>query len=206
MKTDREEICRPVLNVSHCELYGADPSHQYTIHIRPASRLLVIDNQQRLLLIKVYDKQPVHEAFPEMSEYWNIPGGGVEPHETYQQAAQRELWEETGITVDKVDTCVWLHERIIQGDKGRLLLQEHFFVVFVSTSNFTLANLLPNEREAHKAYQWWTYQEISQSSEQFMPVGLAQLVKPLLNGNIPSKPIKLPAYRNPTQISIQQAK
>jgi hypothetical protein len=29
---------------------------------------------------------------------------------------------------------VWLHERMLQGDKGRVLLQERFFVVFVPTA------------------------------------------------------------------------
>jgi 8-oxo-dGTP pyrophosphatase MutT (NUDIX family) len=168
------------------------------MHVRLTARLLVIDDQQRLLLIRVHDTRPVHEAFPDMSIYWNTPGGGVEPHETYQQAAQRELWEETGITTDKVGPCVWLHERILEGDKWRVLLQEWFFVVFVPSSVISLENLLPYEQDAHKAYYWWTHQELARSSEKFMPIGLAQLIKPLLNGNIPSEPIKLPLYVKPS--------
>jgi 8-oxo-dGTP pyrophosphatase MutT (NUDIX family) len=147
------------------------------IYVRPTARLLVIDDQQRLLLIRMHDKRPVHEAFPDMSIYWNTPGGGVEPHETYQQTAQRELWEETGITTDKVETCVWLHERILNGDKGRILLQERFFIVFVPTSVISLVNLLPYEQEFHKAYYWWTHQELEQSSEKFLPIGLEPIRK-----------------------------
>lgn len=34
-----------------------------------------------------------------MQGYWNFPGGLVEKHETTQQAAIRELYEETGVRV-----------------------------------------------------------------------------------------------------------
>ena len=164
------------------------------MRIRPTARLLVIDDQQRLLLFRIHDGRPLHEAFPDMTVYWNTPGGGVESHETYQQAAQRELWEETGIEIDKIDTCVWLHERVIQGDNGRMLFKEQFFVVLVPTSAVSMANMLPYEHEVHRAYHWWTRQELAQSSEKFIPVGLPQLIEPLLNGNIPTTPIQLPTY------------
>ncbi|MGD8405863.1 MAG: NUDIX domain-containing protein [Anaerolineales bacterium] len=67
------------------------------IRIRPTVRLLVFDDQKRILLFHIHDHRPLHEAFPDMIVYWNTPGGGVEENESYEQAALRELWEETGI-------------------------------------------------------------------------------------------------------------
>ena len=34
---------------------------------------------------------------------WQMPQGGIDPGETAREAALRELWEETGVTSDKVD-------------------------------------------------------------------------------------------------------
>lgn len=36
-------------------------------------------------------------------EAWQMPQGGIDPGEDPQEAALRELWEETGVTRDKVE-------------------------------------------------------------------------------------------------------
>ncbi len=47
------------------------------------------------LLLQERDEHPVIDP-----ERWGFPGGGVEPGETYEQAAYRELAEETGLVLD----------------------------------------------------------------------------------------------------------
>ncbi|HLO33987.1 MAG TPA: NUDIX domain-containing protein [Anaerolineales bacterium] len=162
------------------------------MRIRPTVRLLVLDDQPRLLLFHVHDRRPLHEGFPNMAVYWNTPGGGVEANETYEQAAQRELWEETGINLATVGPCVWHYQRVILGDRGRVQLQERYFVVPVPTSTVSMINMLPYEHTTHRAYRWWTGQELLASSEAFQPMQLPQLVQPLFDGILPSEPIDIP--------------
>lgn len=56
--------------------------------LRPAARVLLIDELDRVLLLRA----GVGEG-----GVWITPGGALEPGETAEQAALRELREETGI-------------------------------------------------------------------------------------------------------------
>ena len=46
-------------------------------------------------------------------DWWNLPGGRVEPHEAPWQAVVREVYEETGLQVD-IDQLIgvyWVHRK-----------------------------------------------------------------------------------------------
>lgn len=61
---------------------------------RLSARLLLQDQDNRLLLIRARDPRE-----PSVGEWWEIPGGGVEPGEDTVAAALRETAEETGFVV-----------------------------------------------------------------------------------------------------------
>jgi ADP-ribose pyrophosphatase YjhB (NUDIX family) len=56
------------------------------------SGVLIEDADQRLLLLKRSDNQ-----------CWGLPGGAVEPGEEIEQAARREILEETGLEVHDLE-------------------------------------------------------------------------------------------------------
>jgi 8-oxo-dGTP diphosphatase len=60
--------------------------------LRPSSGVVVLDDKDRVLLIHRSDDGT-----------WGLPGGGVEPGETWSQAAIRECKEETGWLVRIVE-------------------------------------------------------------------------------------------------------
>src|SRR5206468_11639286 len=63
---------------------------------RSAVRLVVLDACGAILLFHTHD--PDH---PDLGRWWELPGGGLDPGETYLDAAVRELREEAGIAADR---------------------------------------------------------------------------------------------------------
>lgn len=62
--------------------------------VRPTTfgaRVILISNN-KVLLVQ-----------PRRARYWNLPGGGIKKNETPEQGALRELYEETGIHINKTD-------------------------------------------------------------------------------------------------------
>lgn len=58
--------------------------------------VLLVDSSGAVLMQHRDDHAPVSP------NQWSLPGGRIEPGETPEQAARRELLEETGLTVDEL--------------------------------------------------------------------------------------------------------
>ncbi len=61
---------------------------------RTSVRVVLLDDDERLLLFRTVDP-----TMPEIGEWWELPGGGIEPGESYAETAVREICEETGFEV-----------------------------------------------------------------------------------------------------------
>jgi 8-oxo-dGTP pyrophosphatase MutT (NUDIX family) len=51
-----------------------------------------------VVVYRMEDGEPVYLILHYVEGHWDFPKGHIEPGEDVEQAARRELWEETGIT------------------------------------------------------------------------------------------------------------
>ena len=149
---------------------------EVTENPRLAARILLIDTVDRLLLMQA--RHPLGHFF------WVAPGGGLEPGETFEAAAQRELLEETGQS-PPIGPCVWTRRHSYLWD-GRQFDQAERYFMARTTSELVKPLKLD---DYIVGYRWWSLDEITASTEIFAPRQLARFLSPLLAGGVPSEPI-----------------
>lgn len=164
------------------------------MRIRPTARLLVINHERRVLLFKVQDERPLHKNHPGLVEYWFTPGGGVDPGETYEQAAVRELYEETGIVCEELGSLVWMRSKILHFDDEDVEFQERYFLVQLWESEVETSGLLPYEQTVFREFRWWSVDEMRQTDEAFLPPDLPSLLPSIVTGIVLTEPLLLPEY------------
>lgn len=157
---------------------------------RPAARMLIIDPEDRILLFKAGDFPLDPES--RVATYWYVPGGAVEPGESFEEAARRELWEETSITDVEIGPCVWMREQVLDfPGTGRALAQEHFFPVRVENNALSFENMIDIEATVMTAHRWWPLDELRATTDVVFPEDLANHLHPILSGDFPSKPLQI---------------
>ncbi|MCK9875585.1 NUDIX hydrolase [Frankia sp. Ag45/Mut15] len=154
---------------------------------RRAARVLLVDPTDAVLLIRSHD--PSLDAAP---SWWHVPGGGLDPGETPEQAAVREIFEEVGYRLADTGQPV-ATRRTSFTYLGRDYRQaETFYAVRVphrpepDASRWT-----ETERRSILGWSWWTAAELRVTGDTVYPTGLVRLLDSWLSGGPPSTPLRL---------------
>jgi 8-oxo-dGTP pyrophosphatase MutT (NUDIX family) len=142
---------------------------------RIAGRVILLDSDDRVLLFEAFD--PVRPELP----WWYTPGGGVEAGETAQEAAARELFEETAVVVAAAELGEQVFQNYVEFSfKGTLLRQHnHFFLLRRSLTEISTIGFDAMEQHTHLGHRWWSVEELKQTDVTYFPVELAVLVDQL---------------------------
>ncbi|MFC7308769.1 NUDIX hydrolase [Streptomyces monticola] len=159
--------------------------------LRKVARVVLLDPQDRILLMSG------HEPENPADNWWFTPGGGLEGDETREQAALRELAEETGITDVELGPVLWRRICSFPFAGSRWDQDEWYFLARTRKTSATTrtATAMPGltelEQRSVSGMRWWTCRELSATHETVYPTRLAELLRRLLDEGPPSSPLTL---------------
>lgn len=155
---------------------------------RNAVRVVLADASGRALLFHVL--APGEDP----RGWWELPGGGTEPGETYLDATIREIREETGLVLDpaQIRPPTWRRDST-WCSRGLRRLQ-HEIVVYAQLATdqpaITDGGRTLEKAEDYVTARWWKAPEITGSHKRFYPGRLPELLPRFLAGETISEPFE----------------
>jgi len=150
---------------------------------RATSRVLLIDPSGAVLMFLQHGKN--HDVAPR----WITPGGGVDPGENHEQAAIREVFEETGLVLETVP-APFLDEDFDPDQRWHPYQRGHWAWYDIRTDRFEPVRDGWTEEELVDVveWQWMTAAELGADSHEVEPPRLAQMLQFLLRSTMPDLP------------------
>jgi 8-oxo-dGTP pyrophosphatase MutT (NUDIX family) len=123
---------------------------QHAVIRRSTARVLPVDPEGRVLLLHGWD--PYHPDRP----FWFTIGGAAEGGESLRDAAARELYEETRISVDPAQLGEPIAQNTIEFSWGghRIVQDQTFYAVMVESAEVSLEGLDQWEQATTDKYGW----------------------------------------------------
>jgi 8-oxo-dGTP pyrophosphatase MutT (NUDIX family) len=141
---------------------------------RDSARLLVINPSKQVLLFHFQHK---NDALAGQS-HWATPGGGVEPGESFEVAAVRELFEETGLRVANVGASISERRFAMMLPSGETVLSvERYFVVHTDSERVSREGWTAHEVRVMADHKWWSVAELRETSETVWPERLIEMLE-----------------------------
>ncbi|MEU3775615.1 NUDIX hydrolase [Streptomyces sp. NPDC032472] len=152
---------------------------------RKVSRVILLDPDDRILLLHGFEPDD-----PGV-DWWFTPGGGLEDGESREEAALRELAEETGITEVELGPVLWQRYCSFLFDGRRWEQDEWYYLARTAQTRTEMGGLTELERRSVTGARWWTSAELLAAGETVYPKRLAVLLRTLLDDGPPGAPVVL---------------
>jgi 8-oxo-dGTP pyrophosphatase MutT (NUDIX family) len=139
------------------------------LRLRRAARLIVLDPAGRALMFR-YD-------VPGRDPFWVTAGGECEPGESFEDAARRELVEETGFTADPGPQIARMTPEFITVQGEPVQADERFFLVRVAEAQIDTSGHTETELALMTQHRWFTLDELADWPEAVFPANLADMIR-----------------------------
>lgn len=169
------------------------------LEIRNSIKIILLNPENKILLIGIDDNSIKNKDGGYNGRFWQMIGGKIEEGEDVIAAAQRELFEETGLSKNDVQfgDIVWKGELVLVMSGVETLIKQRFIIAKTTKISVTMENLTSEEKPVAKSLKWFSVEEIKNSNEIIYPVGLDEYLSDLLKNGVPEKPIDIVLDRKP---------
>jgi 8-oxo-dGTP pyrophosphatase MutT (NUDIX family) len=171
--------------------------------LRNSVKIILLNEKDELLLMCA-DNPKITSADGEYhGRFWFLTGGEIEKGESTEEAAIRELHEETGLKKEEVTLgpIVWFGEFDLQ-IKGILThLKQTFIVARTKKKKVSFTKLDEWEKESLEHLCWFSLEDIKNCPEVIYPVDLPEILPSIISGRYPKEPLEIDLAKQPKKKS-----
>jgi 8-oxo-dGTP pyrophosphatase MutT (NUDIX family) len=148
---------------------------------RVAARVLLVDPDGRTLLFRGVDP-----SRRDLGTWWFTPGGGVDPGETLDETAHREVYEETGISIPQLGRPVSVQHAVFTFEGITYDQEEYFFIANVGRVTLDDSGWTEIERRSVLEHRWWSVKALRETAATVFPENLPDLLTAVQTPGEPS--------------------
>lgn len=145
------------------------------LRVRRSARIILLDPQDRFLMFRfvVADRPP----------FWVTTGGECDEGESFEEAARRELLEETGIIADPGHQIARATPQFVTVEGETVQADERYFLARVADTRIDTARHTELEQRVMVDHRWFTPQEFADWHEAVYPENLLAIIESATRSN-----------------------
>lgn len=168
--------------------------------VRQNIRIILLNDINELLLMCIDDSKIKSIRGKYKGRFWTPIGGQIEANETVLEAAEREVFEETGISREDIEfgPVIWFGEfdLILYGKPTHM--KQKFIVARTKQKTISLNNLTQDESGKVKHLAWFSLDRIKSSGEIIYPILLPDYLPDIIAGKYPKEPFEINLVKETT--------
>jgi 8-oxo-dGTP pyrophosphatase MutT (NUDIX family) len=162
-------------------------------------KVILLNEDDEMLLMSADDPLTTSIEGKSHGRFWFPIGETIEKGETLEEAAIREIYEETGLAKEKFELgpVVWFGEfdYILKGVLTRQ--KEKYIVARTKQKNVSLTALDEWEQKVVQTIEWFSLEKINNSEEIIFPILLPKYLPEIISRKYPQKPIMIDLAKQP---------